>query len=173
MDRYSRLKQALAASMPDKLAVTQATVKEVSGLTCTVTVNGLDITGVRMKATTADSGGKLLVTPKEGSTVLIGSLSGDLKDLAVLSVDEAEKVEISGEIIFNGGENDGLVLVKELTGKLNAIERDLNALKQAFSTWVSVPNDGGAALKAAATAWYGQQLAETGQAEIENPKIKQ
>ena len=34
-----------------------------------------------------------------------------------------------GEWIFNGGANDGLVKVSELTDKINALENEINDLK--------------------------------------------
>lgn len=173
MDRYSRLREAIRNNMQTQLLITQAVVKDVSGETCTVTIGKLDVTGVRLKATSVKSDGSMLVTPKAGSAVLVGSLSGDLRDLAVISVDEAEKVEISGEIIFNGGDNGGMTLSGELVKKLNAIENDVNSLKQALSTWAPVPQDGGASLKAAAASWSGQQLTVTEQGDIENELIRQ
>ena len=159
--------------MKPTLGITQAVVKEITGETCTVTIGELDLTDVRLKATSLENNGKLMITPKVGSVVLVGSLTGDLKDLAVLSVDEAQKIEVSGEVIFNEGKNDGMVLVKELTEKLNNLEKDINALKQAFTSWVPTPQDGGAGLKAGTASWSGQRLMETNQSEIENQSIKQ
>lgn len=82
-------------------------------------------------------------------------------------------VQKASEILFNGGLNDGLVKVNELVTKLNIIESDLNDLKQAFSTWVVVPSDGGAALKTITSTWYGNSIEETTKEDIENIKIKQ
>ncbi len=38
--------------------------------------------------------------------------------------------------------------LEDLVKKLNAIEKDINDFKGSFGSWVAVPNDGGAALKA-------------------------
>ncbi len=78
------------------------------------------------------------------------------------------------EIIFRGGDLGGLVKLKETVERLNKIEDDINAIKKVFSTtWTPTPNDGGAALKAAAATWAGQQLQKTTEGDIENDKIKQ
>ena len=58
---------------------------------------------------------QMLVVPKIGSAVILGSLSGDLADLAVLQVDEIERIEI------NGGQLGGLINISELTDKINAL----------------------------------------------------
>ena len=75
-------------------------------------------------------------------------------------------------IVFDGGENEGLAKVKELTEKINALENDINSLKTAFSTWVTVPSDGGASLKAITATWFSAQLAVTNKSDIQNEKIK-
>jgi hypothetical protein len=112
------------------------------------------------------------IQPARGSVCLIGILEGLEAYTFLINAEKVELAEIaSGKIVFNGGENEGWVKVKELTGRLNAIEKNLNELKQVFSSWVAVPNDGGAALKTASVAWAGKQLTETRQADIENGKV--
>ena len=74
-------------------------------------------------------------------------------------------------IELNGSNYGGVVKVGDLVDKINTIERDINKLKLAFSTWVTVPNDGGAALKAAAATWYAAQLAITTSSELENTTL--
>jgi hypothetical protein len=74
---------------------------------------------------------------------------------------------------INGSGLGGMVKVEALTQKLNAIESDLNALKTAFKSWIVVPQDGGAALKASASSWAGQTLTATQKTDLENPKVKQ
>jgi phage baseplate assembly protein gpV len=78
-----------------------------------------------------------------------------------------------GEILYNGGENDGLVKVNSLVTRLNNIENDINTLKGILMGWVPVPTDGGAALKTLLTASYTTLLGVTVKADIENNKIKQ
>ncbi len=112
------------------------------------------------------------IKPAKGSVCLIGILEGQEAYTFLVNAEQVEQVEItSGKIIYNGGKNDGWAKVKELTGKYNAIEKDLNELKQVFSTWITAPNDGGASLKTASATWAGKQLTETQQADIENDKV--
>lgn len=122
-----------------------------------------DVFGVRLNAQTGQNKGWLCI-PAVGSVVVVVMLNKVSGFVAMTS-------ELT-EVLHDGGLFGGLVKVGELTQKLNAIEQDINTLKQAFSSWVPVPNDGGAALKAAAGSWFGQQLTETQKADIENEAVK-
>ena len=82
-----------------------------------------------------------MVVPKDGSVVAVVWVSKTTA--VVVMVAEVEEIRLMG------GQLGGLVKVEELVKKLNAVEKDLNSLKQVFTTWVTVPQDGGAALKAA------------------------
>lgn len=148
-------------------------VKSVEGESCTVDVGGLELTDVRLTAASDGADGKLLLTPKEGSAVLLADLSGgELRDLAVVGYTAVESIEATCEqITLNGGENGGLVNIENLVSKLNTIEKDINSLKQAFSTWVPVPQDGGSSLKTSVASWAAQQLMQTQTSDIEDPKI--
>jgi len=85
-----------------------------------------------------------------------------------------QKLEINENgFIFNEGSFDGLIKVNPLVTKINALENDLNNLKIAFSTWIPVPTDGGAALKAASSGWASQTIINTVKSDLENTKIKQ
>jgi hypothetical protein len=88
---------------------------------------------------------------------------------------DSQKLEIdTNGFVFNTGNFGGLIKIEELVNKLNRIENDINTLKQIFSTsWIPVPNDGGAALKTAAAAWSGNQLNPiTSVSNLENTKVK-
>ena len=148
-------------------------VKSVDGESCTVDVAGLEIDEVRLTAVNDGADGKLLITPKEGSMVLLADMSGGtLRDLAVVGFTNVEKIEATiKQITLNGGDNGGLVNIKDLTKKLNNLEKDINKLKQAFTTWVPVPQDGGASLKGGVESWAAQQLVQTQVSDIEDDKI--
>ena len=108
----------------------------------------------------ADSG--VMTVPKEGSVVAVVWASP--VTAVVVMVAEVKELRIMG------GQLGGMVKVEEL----NAVERDLNNLKQVFQDWIPVAQDGGAALKTAvATTWAAQQLTETQKSDIENEKVKQ
>lgn len=167
MDQYRVLGDKLRQLSPKQTPLYQGVVRAVEGLTCTVEVDGLEIPDVRLRATTSKEDEELLITPAIGSGVVVGSLTGDIADLVVLSVDRAES------IVINGGRLGGLVIVGDLVGKLNTLEKDINSLKRVFTSWIPVPKDGGAALKASVSSWAGQTLIETKVRDLENPKIKQ
>ena len=80
---------------------------------------------------------------------------------------------IDGQVTFNGGSLGGLAVPSKVVTRLNNIEQDVNDLKTAFTNWVTVPNDGGAALKTITATWYGSQLTETQESDIDNTEIKQ
>jgi hypothetical protein len=76
-------------------------------------------------------------------------------------------------IIFNGGEQGNTVLLGKVVEKLNLLEKDINKLRTSFNTWVVVPSDGGAALKAASTGWSSQNLTVTNEDDLKNKNILQ
>lgn len=152
--------------------VGKVTKVDASAYTCEVEPIGGEalLKDVRIKAD-LNTGTGLAIIPRKGTNAVVGFLDKDAAFLILVT--DIERIELqSDNIVINSGTNAGLVKVKELTAKLNALEKDINNLKQAFTSWVTAPNDGGAALKAAATTWAGQMLDETKQKEIENDKIK-
>lgn len=112
----------------------------------------------------ADDKTGILITPTVGSVVIVTMINKMTGYVSMFS--EVDSIALNGESF------DGLVKVKELTTKINTLENDINTLKAAFSSWVTVPNDGGAALKAIAATWYGSSLTPTVQTDIENTTIK-
>lgn len=111
-------------------------VKSVEGESCTVDVGGLELTDVRLTAASDGTDGKLLLTPKEGSAVLLADLSGgELRDLAVVGYTAVESIEATCEqITLNGGENGGLVNIESLQNNLDNIKDYLDAMKKAIGT---------------------------------------
>ena len=65
----------------------------------------------------------------------------------------------SGDLELNGT-GDNAVRFSELKKVVDEIQSDIGTLKQVFTTWVPVPMDGGAALKAAVTSWSSTPLIE-------------
>ena len=89
MDDYRQLQEHLrnVAGGRKTISIYQGIVKSVDGNLCEVTVGNINIPGVRLKASELADDGLMLITPKVGSAVTIGSLSGDLTELVVLHVD--------------------------------------------------------------------------------------
>ena len=130
MDDYATLGAYLRdiRNTTDTPTLCQGIVKGVSGNTCEVAIGPLVIDGVRLRASLTDDEGELLITPKVGSAVLLGSLTGDLSQLAVLQVDHAESITI------NGGSLGGLVNIVQLTEKINALVDAFNSHTHQVST---------------------------------------
>ena len=167
MNDYTKLKQYLTEIGGAKdITVCQGIVRSVDGCRCDVQIGDIVIPDVRLRASETDDDTQTLITPKTGSAVIVGSLSGDMTRMVVLQVDSVES------IVVNGGKRGGLVNIEQLTQRLNAIEDDLNALKNAIKGWTPVTQDGGAALKTAVAAWTGQQLTKSRRNDYEDTTIK-
>ena len=113
MNEYSKLKDYLDGIGTKGIAITQGIVKSVSGNLCEVEIGNIVIPDVRLRASELDDDGEMLVTPKVGSAVTVGSLSGDLSQLVVFQVDHIET------IVINGGKLGGLINIEQLTEKIN------------------------------------------------------
>lgn len=160
-----------------------AQVVSVQGNTCTVKIDGLELSDVRLTPTTSPRDDTILLTPAKDSFVLVGSLSGDLNNLCVLASDTLASVTLTigtigvfidkQGVVFNGGELGGLVKLDDLTKKINVLENQLNQFKNILKEWTPAPNDGGAALKASISTWAGQPIAITQRSDLENLKVKQ
>lgn len=130
----------------------------------------MDVTGVvdQLEYYNVQLGlGALCIYPTQGTTCLVGIIEGQETDAFLISADEVD------EIVLNDGTLGGLVKVRELTGRLNLIEKDINSLKQKLSGWTPIPNDGGSALKAALSSYISESIIETQIKDIENERIKQ
>lgn len=184
MDKRAQIIQAFSALRKGQsFTFFTAQVIAVDGHTCTVNVDGLGVSDVRLNATTEMGENMILLTPAIGSYVLVCSLSGDYNNLAVLSVDRVDKIEIIADdtsvvidhsgIVLNGGKLGGLVKVSELTKKLNVLEGQLNQLKELFRAWTPVSMDGGAALKALIATWSMGTLTLSADKDLANESVKQ
>ena len=121
MNEYSKLKELLQGVSGGKdITIYQGIVNSVDGCLCEVQIGGIAIPDVRLRASELDDDGQMLVTPKIGSAVTIGSLSGDLSQLVVLQVDHIET------IVINGGRLGGLINIGQLTDKMNELVKTFN-----------------------------------------------
>ena len=122
MDEYRKLQENLkrASGNGRTISIYQGIVRSVTGNLCEVTVGGITIPGVRLKASEMDDNGKMLITPEIGSAETIGSLPGDLAELVVLQVDHIET------IVINGGKLGGLINIEQLTDKINELVEAFN-----------------------------------------------
>ena len=106
---------------PSPMTVYQGIVASIEGITCTVTFGSMNVSGIRLRASKAESSSQILFVPRIGSAVIVCSLSGDMSDLAVISVDEVERIEV------NGGQLCGLINIDQLTEKINALVDAFNS----------------------------------------------
>jgi hypothetical protein len=124
--------------------------------------------------------GSVNVKPKIGSLALVGAIHNG-EACFMISCEEMEGYEIvdktgfklsliDGLMTINGNNLGGIVDAKELKKQLDKNTLILEKIQTIFSTWVPVPNDGGASLKGLVTAFTSLQRANLN--KIENPKIK-
>jgi len=145
---------------------------DIAARTCSCTAiaghTEYQLNNVKLMAVVDDG---MLIEPVIGSTVKV-IFSVNLEPF-ICQYSEIENITIDAvtKIKFNDGQFGGLVKVSDLVDKLNTVEKDLNTIKQAFASWIVVPSDGGAALKLAATTWFGQSITKTKISDIENAKI--
>lgn len=202
MDKPSTIRdlvRKIAGAEKPRLHFRLMEVVSVEGDTCRAKLSDFEIPDIRLSSIAGGSESGLLITPATGSIVLVADLScGELRELNVIGYSEidsvrfhqgkttlsadAQGVDIAvGEssarltdsgIEFNGGTNDGLVNVRGLLDKINALERELNELKNLLAGWQPIPQDGGSALKVSVTAWATRQIQPTQKAELEDPKVK-
>jgi hypothetical protein len=121
MDQYKRLYENLRNVGGQKIAIWQGIVKSVEGITCTVTFGKQDVSGVRLRASEKENADNILITPKVGTAVTVGSLTGDYSQLVVLQIDQIET------IIINGGKLGGLINIETLTEKINKLVDAFNS----------------------------------------------
>ena len=134
MTQEERLIRNLQAAVgPAPITVYQGIVVSVEDTTCTVRFGSMDVSGVRLRASEASDDAQMLIVPRKDTAVIVGSLSGDLSQLAVLSVDAVERIEI------NGGKLGGLINIGELTEKINDLVKAFNSHTHTIPTG-SYPN---------------------------------
>lgn len=138
MDNYTEIKNKIRAMVGQKTPLLlTGKVERVNGETCTVSIGDLTLTDVRLRSVVNGEQSRLLITPKQGSYVTLIDLSGELRETEVIGYSQIEAIDIDtsgditvncrGNIVINGGSNDGLVKINELTQKLNQLVQQFNA----------------------------------------------
>lgn len=185
-DIYSEIKSKIRAMQGKNGPVAFiAKVESTDGDTCTCSIGELKLTDVRLRAVVNGEDSQLLVTPKKGSYVTLLDLSGgDMRQMEAIAFSEIEKIEIKtsgdiaidcdGTITLNGGDNHGLVKIKELEDNLKSIKNYVEAMKAAVSTGIENVNESTAASGKAGAAAFNTAM--TGQSitfkDMENTDIK-
>ncbi|MCL2291232.1 MAG: hypothetical protein FWC34_11130 [Bacteroidetes bacterium] len=159
-------------------------------VTCTVKTvkTGLELKNIKLNANIKDDKG-FYVYPKKDSYVLVTmldkvqgfiSMCSDIEKVKIkidgtvdVEIGGDSKIDCKGNIVFNGGKNDGLVVAEKAASKISSLENEINQLKQILTAWVPAPMDGGGALKGAISAWAGAMIQPTTiKNDLWNDKIK-
>lgn len=108
-------------------------------------------------------------TEERGKAYVIGYLNknllADVGELRLFSTSDSGQLQAWMWLKNDGtieilGSDDNLVKFKQTEATIKELQDDITALKQAFTSWVPVASDGGAALKAATASWFAQPLVE-------------
>lgn len=149
MDSNRRLLENLKKVMATiSITIYQGIVTSVdeNGPTCSCRFGSTEVSGIRLRASLSERDRQALIVPRIGSAVIVGSLSGDLSSLAVLQVDEVERIEM------NGGGLGGLINIETLTEKLNALVDAFNRHTHQVSTTGTAASQTGTAAATAGKA---------------------
>ena len=148
---------------------------------CEVDVDGLTYSEVQLKSIMKSGTKGVKLLPKKDSVVIVERI-GKSNELFITMYSEIDSISWEIEdmklfvdkngFVFNDGNNKGMVILQKIVERYNKIEQDINNLKTALTGWTPVSQHGGAALKAAAASWAGQQLVKTVDNDIENTKVK-
>jgi len=142
----------------EKVIITSGIAENVKAGFCDVKREGLPkLTKVRYNSSIETPEDFIKVTPAEGSYVLCGIIENDLSEAVVLNFGSIQeiKAKIGNITIFlnaegcqiNGNNYEGLVKAPELKTQIDKNTAIIKAIQEAFTNWITAPNDGGAALK--------------------------
>ncbi len=173
-----RLMASAGLELYSKVCTVDAVDEKARTVDCSPIDESAPLLGVNLQANQESEDG-VVMFPAKDSYVVVSFIAESVAvvtlaekvDKIVLKIGETTTELVDGEIKINGGTLGGLVESQKTTDKLNALEDDINELKKIFTAWVTVPNDGGAALKTAVSSWAGQQLTPTVATDLENDKI--
>lgn len=108
-----------------------ATVTKVSEqeAVCTVkrVIDDMEIKDVKLNATITNNDG-MVICPKKDSAVLITSIDGANWFVSQYSTIDKITIDAEGKIIFNGGNNHGLVKVESMVNWMQKVYNDLQTL---------------------------------------------
>lgn len=166
MDDYRQLADTLKQIGGKQITIAQGIVKSVDGNTCSVQIGGVLVSGVRLRASESKNDKEILLVPKKGTAVVVGSLSGDFAQLAVLSIEEVESITIHGTITINDGKLGGLINIEDLTSKLNEMVDTFNKHTHVVNTTGSATAQSGTAKATTGT------MSKFNKSDYEDDKVK-
>jgi hydrogenase maturation factor len=155
-------------NVPGKVVSVDETKK-----TCKVNIDELEYEDIRLNAVVDDNNDThSYVVPKVGSWVMVSFIENSETDGFLSSFSEIDKLILNAnEIVFNKGELKGLAKVEALKSKLNALENAFNTFLSHYKAHNHVhPSGPTTAFVIPSTQ---SNLQQTQLSDIENTKIKQ
>lgn len=180
-DIYTKIAEKISAIASKqgygKSYIFPAIVHSVEGDTCTVMIDDLKKSGVRLKANEENSDQKLIITPAKGSVVQVADLSGGLyRELIVVSCSKIEKINLQvnsttlqideNGVVINGGNLGGLIKINDLVNWIQKLHLSLQTLQQMLLSHPVVGNGAPLALPFNLTPPYPSL------SSFENKKVK-
>lgn len=162
-------------------SITVAKVVAVNSRECEVEplYGDARIKHVRLNANINGSDG-IVMQPAKGSIVLVAHITE--YDSAVIMCSELDKVIAKvgsssyemkdGEILFNDGNNDGVVNIGPLVDKMNAIEKKVNALVNNYNAHTHGGVAPGGSVTSTTPSLVAGTLITTKQSDIEDTNLK-
>jgi len=172
MDKYSEIKRKIraiatgSAPISGDATVFLAEVKSVAGAKCSVQLDELVLTDVRLTSVIGDDKKQIVIAPKVGSVVLVACLSSSLNNLVVIQYSEVDN------IIINGGANGGLTNTPELKKQLDKLTARVDGIIDAIKNAVPTPYDGGTNLQTTMKALLATIVDKEDFSAIEDTTIK-
>ena len=175
-------------------------VVSVDGDLCTAKIDEFEIPDIRLASIEGGSENGILITPTEGSIVVVADLScGELRELVVVGYSEIASLRIrkedttvtldgkavdikvggstvhveDGKIQFNGEDNGGLVKIEELRQSLQSLQTYCETMKEAVSAGINAVGAGTAANGATGAGAFDMAMASASIKieNMENPKV--
>lgn len=147
----------------------KVTAVDEDGYTIDVEANGVQYGDVRLMAVSSGVKG-LIMIPKKESFVTVGRIE-KTNQYVVLNCSKIEKVIVNCEnIVFNDGDNAGLVKIKELEDNLKSLKKYCEDLKLATSNGLASTYVLGSAIKVTFEAEMATKTITL--KNMENEKIK-
>ena len=148
MEQFEQILMRVISGQSEKMQIKQiliGTAKNVTDTTCIVgREDAPPLNNVKLNAIDDDLDSYITVIPAENSNVIVGIIETLKTEAVVLRCSEVQKlivkigdrtftIDKSG-IIFNDGENHGLVKIAELVEWMGKVYSDLQTLKSQLST---------------------------------------
>ena len=143
MDKLSQLRanfQKMVGANPNYPI--DGIVRSIQGDTCTVEIDGLELSDVGLKAT-ADGSDTLLIVPAVDSNVLLLSTDGSIDNLTVIKADKAQKIifkENGLEIEIDS--TDGKISIKNNTVSLYDLFQKSTDIKKNIKVFTTMGPSG-------------------------------